>query len=197
MSYIITIGRQYGSGGRYIAKELAKKLNIKYYDSALLEKVANDANMSIDFIKENDEKKDSIFSFLGINDPTSYLTSSQRVSLAQFDTIEKIAQSGESCVIVGRCADYVLREYPNLVSVFIHAPLQSRIDRAVSFYNLDPNKAKDVIKKYDKKRASYYEYFTDRTWGSINTYDLTINSDIGIEKAVDTIAAFAKIKAGI
>jgi CMP/dCMP kinase len=194
MSYIIAIGRQYGSGGRYIAQELAKKLNINFYDNSLLEKVAQDSGLCVDFIKSNEEKKDSVFSFLGLHDSTNYLTSSQRVALAQFDTIEKIAQSGESCVIVGRCADYVLRKYPNLVSVFICAPIENRVVRATTYYGLDEKKAAETIKKMDKKRASYYNYFTDKNWGEAESYDLCINSSIGIEESVQVIADFVQHK---
>lgn len=194
MSYIITIGRQYGSGGRYIAKELAKKLNIKYYDNALLEKVSQDSGLCVDFIKSNEEKKDSVFAFLGLHDSSNYLTSTQRVALAQFDTIEKIAKSGESCVIVGRCADYVLRNYKNLVSVFICAPIQDRVKRATTYYGLDEKKASEALKKMDKKRASYYDYFTDKSWGSAESYDLCINSSIGIDESVQVIADFVKTK---
>ena len=140
MSYIITISRQYGSGGHYIGQELAKKLNIGFYDNKLLEKVAADSGLCIDFIKSNDEKKDSIFSFLGLPEGTNYLTASQRVSLAQFETIEKIAQSGESCVIIGRCADYVLRNYKNLISIFIYAPMEERVKRATTYYDLQGKK---------------------------------------------------------
>ncbi len=194
MSYIIAIGRQYGSGGRYIAQELAKKLNIGFYDNALLEKVAQDSGLCVDFIKSNEEKKDSVFSFLGIHDSTSYLTSTQRVALAQFDTIEKIAQSGESCVIVGRCADYVLRNYPSLISVFICAPIKDRVTRATTYYGLDDKKATEAIKKMDKKRASYYNYFTDKNWGEAESYDLCINSSIGIDQTVQVIADFVNTK---
>lgn len=196
MSYIITISRQYGSGGHYIGQELAKKLNIGFYDNKLLEKVAADSGLCIDFIKSNDEKKDSIFSFLGLPEGTNYLTASQRVSLAQFETIEKIAQSGESCVIIGRCADYVLRNYKNLISIFIYAPMEERVKRATTYYDLQGKKPEDVIKKIDKKRANYYNYFTNRSWSSAETYDLCLNSSIGIEKSVDVIIEYAKIRLG-
>lgn len=194
MSYIITIGRQYGSGGRYIGKKLAEKLNISFYDNELLEKVSQDSGLGIDYVKSNDEKKDSIFTFLGIKDASNYLTASQRVSLAQFDTIEKIAKSGESCVIVGRCADYVLKDYPHLAKIFIFAPLVERVNRAIKFYGIEAKKAGEIIKKYDKKRAGYYNYFTDGQWGDVNTYDLCINSSIGIDESVKVIIDYVNVK---
>lgn len=194
MSYIITIGRQYGSGGRFIGQELAKKLNIKFYDNNLLEKVAADSGLSISFIQSHEEKKDSIFAYLGLPEGSNFLAASQRVSIAQFDTISRIAQSNESCVIVGRCADYILREYKNLVSVFIHAPIEERIARAQKFYNLNVKKVDDYIRKIDKKRAAYYDYFTNKTWGSADSYDLCLDSSIGINESVQLIEDFLKIK---
>ncbi len=186
MSFVITIGRQYGSGGRYIAQELAKRLNIAFYDNDLLVKAAQNSGLSVEYMKEHDEKKDSVFAFVGMNESSNVFTAVQKVSLAQFQTIRHLADT-ESCVIVGRCADYVLKDYPNVVNIFIHAPIEERIRRAVTYYHLEEKKAKDIIVKMDRKRASYYSYFTDRKWGHAGNYDLCINSDIGIEETVDVI----------
>lgn len=186
MSFVITIGRQYGSGGRYIAQELAKRLNIAFYDNDLLVKAAQNSGLSVEYMKEHDEKKDSVFAFVGMNESSNVFTAVQKVSLAQFQTIRHLADT-ESCVIVGRCADYVLKDYPNVVNIFIHAPIEERIRRAVTYYHLEEKKAKDIIVKMDRKRAGYYSYFTDRKWGHAGNYDLCINSDIGIEETVDVI----------
>lgn len=193
MSFVITIGRQYGSGGRYIARELAKKLNIQFYDNDLLVKAAEASGLSVDYIKANDEKKDSIFAFIGMNDANSVFTAVQKVSLAQFQVIRKLADT-ESCVIVGRCANYVLRDHSNVLNVFIHAPIEDRVKRAVTYYNLDEKKAKENITKMDKKRAEYHNYFTDEKWGEAVNYDLCLNSSLGIEECVDIIIKAASKK---
>ncbi len=193
MKYIICISRQYGSGGRFIAKKLAEKLNIKFYDNELLAKAASESGMSKAVFENYDEKKDGFFS--GII-PTSYgfdMSMGQKVFLAQFDSIRKIAQA-ESCVIVGRCADYILRDMTNVVSVFIHAPIESRIDRAIKFYNVEPSKARDTVVKMDKKRKNYYNFYSDKTWGKADSYDLCISSDIGIDESVEAIKTFAERK---
>ncbi len=193
MSYIITIGRQYGSGGRFIAQELAKELGIPFYDNDLLAKAAVQGGLDEDIVKSYDEKKDGVFAgFI----PSLYgydMTMGQKVFLAQFEAIKHIAEQG-SAVIVGRCADYVLRDNENVVSVFITAPINDRVARAVKYYNIEEKKAEDLIRKTDKKRASYYNFYTDRKWAHADNYDLTINSSVGIQEAVDVIKSFAAKK---
>ena len=120
------------------------------------------------------------------------LTMGQKVFLAQFETIKKIAER-ESCIIVGRCGNYVLENYPNAVHIFIHAPFESRVQRAIKYYSVAPNKAK-VITKMDKKRANYYNFYTDKKWGTVESYDLTVNSDIGVDECVSVIKNFIETK---
>lgn len=188
MRYVITIGREYGSGGRFIGKLLAKKLNIAFYDSELLSKAAQESGMSEAVFRNFDEKKDSMFD-TGLGLYSYDMTIGQKVFLAQFDAIKKIAEN-ESCVIVGRCADYVLRDEPNVINIFVCATMEDKIERAVKYYGLNPNKVVSQIQKMDKKRKSYYNFYTDRDWGKANTYDLCINSKIGIEASVDAIIAY-------
>ena len=114
--------------------------------------------------------------------------------MAQFKTIQKLAEKNESFVIVGRCADYVLRDYKNLVSVFIMADEESKIERAVTFYGINKDKASEILKKMDKNRASYYNYFTDRKWGKASNYDICVSSSIRIKETVDVIETFVKSK---
>ena len=194
MSYIITIGREYGSGGRYIARELAKRLGIEFYDKDLVTKVAQESGLCEAYIKENEEKKDSAFAYIGLSEASNFLTATQRVSLAQFKTIKHIADKDESCIIVGRCADDILKDRPNVVRIFISAPLEDKIKRGIEYYGLDPNKAKDIIKKANKRRASYYNYYTEGRWGRADNYDLCISSSIGIEETVTVIEHFVKLK---
>ena len=195
MKFVITIGREYGSGGRFVGKLLAERLGIKFYDSELLIQAASDSGLSEEVFKNFDERKDG-FLGNGIGLYAYDMTLSQKVFLAQFDTIKKLA-SEESCVIVGRCADYVLKDDPNLVSVFICAPMDNKIERAIKYYDLDPKKAESIILKKDKKRKSYYNFYTDREWGKASNYDLCINSKIGIDQCVDAIEAYVRRKFGL
>lgn len=190
MKYVITISREYGSGGRFIGKLLAKKLNIAFYDNELLAKAAENSGMSEAVFKNFDEKKDSMFD-TGLGLYSYDMTLGQKVFLAQFDAIKKIAET-ESCVIVGRCADYVLKDNPNVISIFICASLEDKIERAVKYYGINPNKVVSTVQKMDKKRKRYYNFYTDRDWGKANTYDLCINSKIGIEASVDAIIAYVE-----
>ena len=190
MNYVITISREYGSGGRFIGKLVAEKLGIAFYDSELLAKASDLTGIPKNFIENYDETKESAFSYAqGLYGMDMSL--GQKVFLAQFEAIKNIAKH-ESCVIVGRCADYVLRENPNVVKVFICAPLEDKIERAIKYYNINPNKAASIIAKTNKKRRSYYNFYTDKDWGKPDSYDLCINSKNGIESAVEAICAYTK-----
>ncbi len=196
MNFIITIGRQYGSGGRFIAKKLAEELNIKFYDNELLASAASESGLSNHVIESYDEKKDGFFSGVVPSTFSVDLSLGQKVFLAQFEAIKKVADS-ESAVIVGRCADYVLQDRTNVVNIFITAPLKERVERAVKYYNIDSKKAENTIIKMDKKRASYYNFYSDRKWGKADTYDLCISSSVGIDESVAIIKEFVKKKLNI
>lgn len=196
MSFVITIGRQYGSGGRFIARKLAEMLNIGFYDNALLTKAAEGSGMSKAILDTYDERKDGFFS--GII-PTSFgndMSIGQKVFLAQFEAIKSIADK-ESCVIVGRCADYVLRENPNVVNIFITCPLDKRVERSIKFYGVDEKKARDTIVKMDKKRASYYNFYSDKKWGRADSYNLIVDSSIGIDETCEIIKKYVELKLNI
>lgn len=196
MKFIITIGRQYGSGGRFIAKKLAEELGIKFYDNELLAKAAVESGLSNHVIETYDEKKDGLFSGVVPSAFSVDLSLGQKVFLAQFEAIKKVAES-ESAVIVGRCADYVLEDMDNVVNIFVTAPLKDRIERAIKYYNVEQKKADAIILKMDKKRASYYNFYSDKKWGKADTYDLCINSSIGIDESVKIIKEFVKAKLNI
>lgn len=190
MKYVITISREYGSGGRFIGKLIAEKLGISFYDSELLTKASDLSGISKTCLENYDETKESAFSYAqGLYGMDMSL--GQKVFLAQFDAIKKIA-SQESCVIVGRCADYVLKDNPNVVKVFICAPLEDKIERAITYYKINPAKASSIIAKKNKKRRSYYNFYTDKEWGKPDSYDLCINSKSGIETAVEAVCAYTK-----
>ncbi|MDO4294826.1 MAG: cytidylate kinase-like family protein [bacterium] len=200
---IITIGRQCGSAGKVIGQTLAKDLGIKCYDKELLALAAKQSGLCEELFETHDEKPTSSFLYSLVMDTYSmgYTTSAyldmpinQKVFLAQFDTIKKLAEQ-ESCVIVGRCADYALAEHPNTIRVFITGEESDRIERLKKVYNLDAAKAKDMMIKTDKKRSSYYNYYSSKKWGDAKGYDLCINSStVGYYGAVEMIKAFIKQK---
>lgn len=200
---IITIARQYGSGGREIGALLAKELGIKYYDKELLSRAAKESGICEELFENHDEKPTNSFLYSLVMDTYSFgytsaafsdMPINQKVFLAQFNTIKKIADEGP-CVIVGRCADYALEDYDNCLSVFIHADLNKRIRRVSQKHNLTENKAKDTIVKTDKRRASYYDYYSSKKWGEADSYNLSIDSGIlGIEGSVELIKTAVSIK---
>lgn len=197
---IITIGRQYGSGGHQIAKELSKLLGIKMYDKELIDLASKTSGISEELLKSCDEKATNSFLYslsLGAysmehtfsGTPTMPLI--DRVFAAQANVITEIAER-ESCIFVGRCADSILRDYDNVISVFIQTDIERRIDRVCEYENISRDKAADIIRKADKKRASYYNYFSDRRWGNATTYDLCIDSRIGFENVAMIIKFFSE-----
>lgn len=200
---IITIGRQYGSAGREIGKILAERYDIPLYDKEMLKRAAKESGICEEIFETHDEKPTNSFLYSLVMDTYSLGYSSNgyadmpinhKVFLAQFDAIKKIADEGP-CILVGRCADYALEEYENAVHVFIHADLDVRIRRIARLYDLTDAKAKDTIIKADKKRASYYNYYTNKEWGEAKSYDLCINSGkLGVEKAADAIMEYVKIR---
>ena len=204
-TFVITIGRQFGSGGRELGSKLAKELGIAYYDKELLEEAAKQAGISEDIIERSDERFPSFFNAfipvsIGYNPAASYLSSSSTISAdnlykAQSDVIETIAQR-HSCVIVGRSADYVLRNHPRLVSIFIHANMDDCIDRLMGRGDCKTREeARAKAEKTNKLRASYYNFYTDKTWGNAASYDLTINSStMSMDKIVKIVADFVRCR---
>lgn len=203
---IITIGRQLGSGGRDIGIRLAEELGIPFYDKELLDRAAQDSGMCQELFETHDEKPTSSFLYSLVMDTYSMgfasntyneMPLNHKVFLAQFDAIKKIAEEGP-CVIVGRCADYALEEYSNVMSIFIHADFESRMKRIARTEDLSDAKAKDLIQKTDKKRASYYNYYTNKKWGSSDSYDFCLSSsELGIDGTVEIIKKLVEIKESV
>ena len=190
---IFTIGRQYGSGGRLIGKKLAEDLGIPFYDKELLTIAAKESGFCQEIFETHDEKPTSsfLYSLVMGGYGSDSMPLNHKLFLAQVETIKKIAKQGP-CVIIGRCADYALEEMDNVVNVFIHADMESRVKRVVEEYGDDPKKAEDIISKTDKKRANYYNYYSDKKWGASETYNISIDSGkIGIDNCVELIKAFA------
>lgn len=188
---VITIGREYGSGGRLIAKKLSEEMGITFYDKQLISDVAKKTGFSEHFIR-NAEHQRPTNSFL-YDLYTSVQTPSvpDQVFIAQAKVIKEAA-ARESCVIVGRCADYILRDQPNCLKVFINAPLDQRVRRAREEYGVQEANLESFVIRQDKARASYYNYFATGRWGQSREYDLCINSRIGIDTAVAVIRAAAE-----
>lgn len=192
---IITIGRQFGSGGLAVAKKLGDKLGIPVYDNELITKAAQDSGFSAELFVRNDEKK-SFFSFSSLFSESDSFMSDSGLFKIQCETIKKIADQG-SAVIVGRCSDYVLRESGCTLDVFLTAPLETRAERIMERAGVDMEKALEMIEKKDASRAEYYNYYTFGNWGVASTYDLCIDSSIlGLEGTADFIIEFAK-RAGL
>lgn len=196
MNTIITIGRQFGSGGREIGKDLAEKLGIPYYDKELISRAAKESGFCKEMIETNDERPTNSFMYNLVMDTYSFgynassfmdMPISHKIFLAQFDTIKKIA-SEEPCVIVGRCADYALSEYKNCMHLFIYGDEDTKVKRIMKKYDLTQQKAKDMINKKDKQRQSYYNYYSSKKWGHADSYDLCINSSmLGVDGTVKLI----------
>ena len=189
---VITISREYGSGGRYIGKLVAEKLGIKLYDKEFVEKLAEDTGLSEKYIEDNEQKR----AFLEIlnNGYYSGLNNSDDLFIKESELIEEVANN-ESCVIVGRCADFILKDKENVLKIFIDSSIQDKINRATEYYKLDKNKAEKEIIRINKLRANHYKYYTEREWKDPANYDICINSDsIGIESAADLICELANKK---
>ena len=204
MNSVITIGRQYGSDGRAIGEKLAKDYNIPFYDKDILARASKESGICEDLFKDNDEKKTGSFLFSLAMDSTFLgygvgfgagdveMPLSQKIFLAQFETIKNIAKEGP-CVIVGRCADYVLEEEPNVIRVFVHADFEKRCRRVMERDDLPEKNALDAVMKNDKQRMSYYNYYTNNKWGDANNYNLTLDSGLtGVDGAVEVIKSFIK-----
>ena len=200
---IITIGRECGSGGRHIGKKLADELGIQCYDKELIDVAVKKSGLCKEIFETHDEKPTSSFLYSLVMDTYSlgYASSAymdmplnHKVFLAQFDTIKQIA-SEESCVIIGRCADYALADFPNVVTVFITADEDVKINTLMGRHDMTEAQAKSFMAKTDKKRASYYNYYSSKRWGDSKSYDLCINSSkVGLEGAIRIIKAFAEEK---
>lgn len=203
---IITIGRQYGSGGHDIGEALAKELGVKLYDKDMLKRAAKESGLCEELFESHDEKPTNSFLYSLVMDTYSLgysagtfsdMPINHKVFLAQFDAIKKIAEE-ESCVMVGRCADYALEERDDVINIFVYADLDKRVRRVARELNISDAKAKDICIKNDKKRASYYNYYTNKEWGDATSYDLCINSaKLGVDGAVKAILDYIKLRDSI
>lgn len=198
---IITIGRQYGSGGRIIGKLLAEKLGISFYDKEIIEMAAKKSGMSQEAFEKVDETAassllysiaTSVSMFGNYVSPQVDLPLNDKLFIIQSEIIKSIAKKG-SCVIVGRCADYILKDRSDIINLFIYADKESRKKRAINEYGISPNKVDSYIHKTDKKRSTYYNHYTGEKWGNYLNYHMCLDSSIlGVEGTVHMIEEFIK-----
>ena len=200
---IYTIGREFGSSGKAVGEKLAENLGIKVYDKELLQQAAKDSGFCEEIFENHDERPTNSFLYSLVMDTYSvsgYSTApfldmplNHKVFLAQFETIKKIAEK-ESCVIVGRCADYALADNPECINIFIKADMSERIKNVSRAFNLTENKARDMINKTDKQRASYYNYYTSKKWGDSKSYDMCLDSGkLSVDGCVEMILKFREL----
>lgn len=184
---VITISREYGSGGRYVGKLLAEDLGVKFYDKELISLISKKTGLSSNYVEENDQKLASA-KFVDNND--------DKIFIAEERVIKNLAKK-ESCVIVGRCADFILKDNKNVVKVFLYSDEKSKENRVIKYYNVPSNKAHSLINKVNKERKKHYKYYTNQNWDDMNNYDLALNVDsIGIKNCVTLIENYIKSKTG-
>lgn len=187
MAKIITIAREYGSGGRMIAQRVAEKLQLVYYDNQIIDLAAQELGFDIDTIRKAAQEKSSGFLYTMVGG-SFQMPLNDQVFTTQSKIIRHLALN-DSCIIVNGCADYILEDYDQVLKVFIHAPLESRVKRVSEEYMETMDNVTKYVQSKDKKRANYYNYYTTNKWGALKNFDLTINSDLGIEEVADIIVS--------
>lgn len=200
--HIITITRQYGSGGHDIGKALAEKLGISFYDKELISIAAKESGISPEVFKDVDGKaansllyslSTGLYSYGNSFSSMGDLPVNDRLYILQHKIIKELSEK-ETFVVIGRCADYVLRDNPNVIKVFIYANIDSRVKRAIDRNDIDPARAKQAVLKADKRRANYYSFYSGKKWGMVDNYDLCINTtNISIEQSVDIIYDYLNV----
>ena len=202
---VITISREFGSGGKYIGEQLAKNLNLKFYDKEIIEILSNEENIDIDFLKNiGESSKNSFWNALAVAymvNPTDSINSFVDLPMADqyfiktVRLIEKIAKE-DNCVIIGRCSNIILKDYPNVINFFIYSSNQEfKINRKKEFANLEEKKAIRLIQKKDKDRAAYYHYYTNEKWGDRSGYDLLVDSSkLGVDGTIELLEQYVKSK---
>ena len=190
---IISVGREFGSGGRVIAEELAKRFELPIYDRHLITEIAQKMGMTIDSVEKYNETPKNVFLSRRVKGYSNSIE--DNISEMQFDFLEDKAKSGESFVVIGRCSETKLKKYPGLISFFILGDMDKKIERVKEVYGLSEEDAKRFILKKDKKRKRYHNYHCQGKWGDSRLYDFSINSSkLGIDKTVDIIEEYIKAR---
>ena len=189
---VITVSREYGSGGRYVGRLIADKLGIKFYDKEIITKLAEVTGLSEEYIENNEQKRDA--SAILNNGFYMGLDNADELFVKETELIKELAAK-DSCVIIGRCADFILKDEANVIKVFVYSGMEDKIKRATQIYGYEEDKAKKEIERIDKLRANHYKHYTDKDWKDFNNYDICINSDLlGVEKSADVICDMIKEK---
>lgn len=193
---VVTISREFGSGGRVIGSRVAEKLGIPFYDRKIIELSAEKSGLAVSFVENTEQKIKNKFLhnlafggyYMGADLGGMQLSLSDKLFIATCDIIRRLADEG-SCVIVGRCADYVLKDRKDAINIFIYSDIESKTRRAVEEYGIAPDKAASEVQRNDKYRSNHYNYYTERNWGDKANYHLCLNSGfLGIDNTVDIIA---------
>ncbi len=201
---VITIGREYGSGGKYIGERLAEELNLKLYDKELLNKVAEESGMDLNILEQMDEKQEECFWYTFAMslyqqdslDTLAEIPSNEKIFIEQAKIIEELAQK-EDCIIIGRCSNVILRNRPDVLNIFVYSSeLDFKVKRKMQYGDFESElEAIKAIERIDKERETYYNYFTKENWGDRKSYDLMIDtSKIGVDKAVELIKEYLKLR---
>ena len=200
--YVITVSREFGSGGSLIGEKLAERLGVVCYDRSLIQLAAEKSGLSYDFIRQNEELTTNslLFNITAATSFSNFRTTAffdtpvnDKAFFAQAEVIRDRAHN--NCVIVGRCADYILQDLPELVRIYITGRFKDRVQRAIEEYQLPCDEAEEHVRKIDKCRGNYYKYYTGRVWGDIQNYDLVVNTSFaGIDGAVDVILTMLREK---
>lgn len=189
---VITVSREYGSGGRYVGRLIADKLGIKFYDKEIITKLAEATGLSEEYIENNEQKRDA--SAILNNGFYMGLDNADELFVKETELIKELAAK-DSCVIIGRCADFILKDEKNVIKVFVYSGMEDKIKRATQIYGYEEDKAKKEIERIDKLRANHYKHYTDKDWKDFSNYDICINSDLlGVEKSAEVICNMAKGK---
>ncbi|MBC6696059.1 cytidylate kinase-like family protein [Terrisporobacter mayombei] len=192
--FVITIGREYGSGGGEIGRRLSKYFGIECYDKELLTLVAKESGYCKEYFEKYDEKPLKVLSYFGFDSCTNSLPINHQLFLKQFNLMQKLAQK-QSCIFIGRAANYALRDFDNVVNIFVHGDFEFRRQRAIHEHGIKAEVSKNVVKKIDKERASYYKYYTDYTWGDSKHYHICLDTSfMGIDEATRIIIDFVEKK---
>lgn len=195
MKSVITVGRQFGCGGRAICKQLSEKLGIPFYDRELIEYASTKSGISPEVLEQYDEKATnsllyslslSTYSHFGSSFHTPNMPLNDQLFISQSDAIKELAEKGP-CIILGRCSDYVLRDRDDVLKVFLYCDEDIRVQTVAARLGISEAKAKEIMKKTDKRRASYYNYYTQLKWGDIKNFDLALNSKVGTDKIIEMI----------
>ena len=190
--FVITVSREFGSGGRYVGKLVAEKLGINLYDKEFVMMLAKETGLSEEYIENNEQRRGSLANlnngyYFGLNNADDLFASESKL-------IKEIADK-ESCVIIGRCADFILKDRKDVIKVFVYSDMKDKIKRATEIYGMKKSKAQKEIKRIDKLRAIHYKYYTEKEWNNHENYDICINSDtLGVKRAADLICEMVKDK---